>query len=785
MDRHPLEPRLRIFLCTLIALLAALPPGWGIAQSAGLWEVEEVEWTPSAISLSINQQSFPQTVIAYRDKSGNWWLPAAILKDANVVVDSGQPVRQFGAESYVELTRLQPLSVVLEDSTQTLSVELAPVRFQSSNLRADGATDPRAVSRSSGGFLNYDFFADHSRFGFGKSLHAEAGLSFGAGAFVTSHSFLDQPGRTDMLRLESTYVIDQPQSLASWRIGDAVTRPITALGRAARFGGLQFGTNFGTQPGFVTAPFRMLSAQAALPSTVELYVNNALQSSSNVPPGPFSVIAPPAMSGDGEVMLRIRDLSGREEVISQRFYASGALLAPGLIDFSVEAGALRRNFGLQSDDYGEAFVSGGLRRGIHPNLTVELSGAASERRFSTASGGFTFAYPSLGVLTGALAWSRDELDSGTALSIGIERRAKKHSVTLRTQSSEAGFRQLGVDTLNRLRRIDSLFYGYQLANIGTLGLAWTRIGRIGSDSVDVATVSFTSRRTDWGSLVLSLNETRAATSSRSINLLWVIPVGAGNSASAFHTRSSEDEARTTLQWQKSLPSDEGYGYRLQAGVNAPQQASLLAQNRYGLARLEAAESNGDTSARVGFSGALAFVDDEWFASRRIGGSFGVARLGIPNVRVYVDNLAAGRTDERGVAFLPRLNAYARNNVSIEPMDLPLDTQIDSLGAEPVPAWRSGVLVEFQVRSVAAATLNLLLDVGRPVPAGTTASFEGRETDDPFVVGLDGLLYLTGLRPDNQLIVKWGDDQCLVRLPYEARKGTIPYLGEFMCQPRKK
>lgn len=779
MARYGLDSGIRKAFCTVMLLACSGWARWCAADSAGAPEVPADEWAPAAISLSINGQTLPHSVVAYRDRAGSWLLPFDPLQRANVDPQLLRSTRSVGTEAYVALERLQPLSATLDESTQTLKLELAPVQFRSTRLLAASRPDSHLVTRSPGGFLNYDLLIDHSPYGLGKSAYAEAGLSLGPGALISSHAFIEQPGRSDRLRLESTYVLDQPQQLATVRVGDAITRPITALGRAARFGGLQFGTNFGTQPGFVAAPLPMLSGQAALPATVDLYVNNVLQSSSNVPPGPFSVVAPPLVGGDGEVMLKVRDLSGREELISQRFYASGVLLAPGLTDYSVEAGRLRRNFGLRSGDYGDAFVSGGLRRGLSERMTIDLGAAAAERRFSSVSGGFAFAYPGLGVLSAALAWSRDDIDSGAALSVGIERRTRRHSLTLRTQASDEGFRQLGVDAMNRMRRIDSFFYSYLLEGIGAAGIAWTRIERFGGDPVNVSSLSLSSRRTGWGSFVVSLSETRAAVRDHSINLLWIIPVGPGESASAFHTQPNQGEARTTMQWQKNLPADDGFGYRLQAGVNAPQQASLLAQNRYGLARLEAAEFGGETSGRIGLSGALAFVDDAWFASRRIGGSFGIVRLPeLPNVRIYVDNLPAGRTDERGVAFLPRLNAYARNHVSVEPLDLPLDTQIESLVAEPVPAWRSGVRVDFPVRKVAAATLNLMLPGGRPVPAGATASLEDGEGD--FVVGYDGLLYLTGLQADNRLLVRWSGGQCRLRLRYEARTGDVPYLGHVMC-----
>ena len=82
-----------------------------------------------------------------------------------------------------------------------------------------------------------------------------------------------------------------------------------------------------------------------MPSVVDVYVNNTLQGSSQVAPGPFELSNIPVPSGNGTVQLVVRDLLGREVVSEQNYYASSLLLRRGLHDFSYEAGFLRRDFG--------------------------------------------------------------------------------------------------------------------------------------------------------------------------------------------------------------------------------------------------------------------------------------------------------------------------------------------------------------------------------------------------------------------------------------------------------
>jgi outer membrane usher protein len=150
-----------------------------------------------------------------------------------------------------------------------------------------------------------------------------------------------------------------------------------AWGRSVRFGGVQYSTNFATQPGYITFPSIASGGQAALPSTVDVFVNNALVAQKTVLPGPFSITNIPTVNGSGNVRLVVRDLFGREQVISQPFYASVNLLKAGLEDFSYEAGVERSNFGTESGDYGHAVASATYRRGLTGRLTGEIRGEAS------------------------------------------------------------------------------------------------------------------------------------------------------------------------------------------------------------------------------------------------------------------------------------------------------------------------------------------------------------------------------------------------------------------------
>src|SRR4030095_16460815 len=162
------------------------------------------------------------------------------------------------------------------------------------------------------------------------------------------------------------------------RLGNSATRT-GAWGRSIYFGGIQWGTNFTLSPGYITQPIPTIGGQSRAPSTGELSFSDALRPTSQVPAGPFTIDNFPQITGSGQARIVVRDLLGRETVLVQDFFSSAALLRKGLSDYSFEAGAVRRNLGIDSANYGAGFASGMFRHGLSDSFTLEARAEASEQ----------------------------------------------------------------------------------------------------------------------------------------------------------------------------------------------------------------------------------------------------------------------------------------------------------------------------------------------------------------------------------------------------------------------
>jgi outer membrane usher protein len=109
--------------------------------------------------------------------------------------------------------------------------------------------------------------------------------------------------------------------------------------------------------------------------------------------------------------LVIRDIIGREQVITQPFYATSRLLKQGLHDYSYELGFARNNYGTDSNNYGRLLAVGTHRLGLTEQLTGEAHGEFLSNQQTVGIGGVMM-LPAAGVLSGSFAASHSDKGIG-------------------------------------------------------------------------------------------------------------------------------------------------------------------------------------------------------------------------------------------------------------------------------------------------------------------------------------------------------------------------------------
>jgi outer membrane usher protein len=196
--------------------------------------------------------------------------------------------------------------------------------------------------------------------------------------------------------------------------------------------------------------------------------------------------------------------------------------------------------------------------------------------------------------------------------------------------------------------------------------------------------------------------------------------------------------------------------------------------------LEAHVQPQSQAARLSAMGSLIAIDGHVFASRKLQGSYALVEVrGYPNVGVQVHGNPRTRTDEQGLALVSGLLPFQANGIRLDPNDVPLSAELDSIELSAVPAWRNGTAVRFPVRTGRAALLRFVLDDGEPVPPGAVVEREG--DDKAFFTARRGEAFVTGLNRHNRVRVHWKGGACEVTVDLPAdTPDDIPRLGPLYC-----
>lgn len=728
------------------------------------------------------------------ERGGALYAQPEAFEEWRINRDPRAPALVYRGETWYPLGSLPGYSARFNLAEQSLQLNFSPAAFATTRVSQPVAERP-AVSRPlTTVFANYDLSYTRSDL---RGLSAtndvgaltELGVSGSAGVLTNTSvirniaSDAGAPYTPGWRRLETTFTRDFPERNASLRLGDSTTRT-GAWGRSVYFGGIQWGTNFSLSPGYITQPIPTITGQSRAPSTVELYINDALRQTSQVPTGPFTIDNFPQMTGSGQARIVVRDLLGRETVLVQDFFSTAALLRKGLSDYSFEAGAVRRNLGIDSANYGAAFASGLFRHGLSDSFTLETRAEASEQ-VSGGGAGLAVALPfgMLGQVAGAA--STDKVTgSGREGLVSLEHWSLRHGFTLRAEAASREYRQVGQDAETLpYRRQWLASYTYANPQLGHFGLGYGKVDTYDRGPITTYSANYSILVFERSSLTISATRVDGGDASgRAIGVSLLIPLDGRINASAATTHhAGHTDGYATVS--KGLGIEAGPAWRALAGQRTGQdyvEGGLYYQGSRGLVTADASASDTQSTVRLGAQGGLVFADGALFASRKVQDSFALVEVpGYPDVGVGFQSSVLSRTDSNGKALVPQLQPYRTNTIRLDPNELPINAELDNIEMQVVPPARSGVKVTFPVRSGRGALVRIVLDDGQPAPAGAELELVGDTKE--FFVARRGEAFVTGLKDKNRLRLKWQGKQCDidVELP-PGKPDDIARVGPYVC-----
>ena len=707
----------------------------------------------------------------------------------------------IGAKSpEIALEQLSGVRVDYDARNQRLDLEV-PVQMldrPTTYLRAGPERSAAAVSDTSPGLLlNYDLHAQQLQGDRDIDGFLELRLfGLGSGTWSSSQNTRLASDRTGQhatsTRFDSRWQLDLPDRMLSLSLGDQLSGALS-WSRSARFAGLHIARDFSLQPYRVTTPLSSFAGEAVLPSTVDLYINGVRQASQRVAPGRFQLDAMPALNGIGQAQLRVTDINGHSSALEFPLYGAPELLQPGLSDWSLDIGVLRRDYGIRSFAYDHRpLASASLRHGLGERLTLEAHAEVAQDLQLGGLGAVALLGHRGGMLNASFSGSQAAGLHGSQRSLGYQWNAPGFSVSASTQRRSQHF----VDAPAYLRqatlplRTDRFFVGFGNVHSGQFSLNYISQHYPGNPDTRLAGGGWSRSLPGQAWISLQFNHDLGERGMDNVYLYISAPLDRHTQLSSA-LRYADDGNGMTLEANHSPAVDnDGWGWRAQTSTGTGAQSSahleinhLDEQGRWSLG-LDHVSDIG-TLAYANSTGSLAWFGSGLHRLRRADDAFVlVSTSGVPGVPIRLQNQRVGSTDARGELLVAPLHAWQRNLLSIDPLALPADMQIDAIEQQVVPAARSGVRATFRLQPGKPLSVQILGLDKRWLPAGTQAEIESQgRIVTRTVIGHDGQLYLDNAPAEARLRVRQDGRECRLALPDPGKPPATPLaLEPAQCQP---
>ena len=791
-----------------LAWLACAASGAARAQHAGGASEDVVSRVPEAatdelfLEVSVNGEASGLILRFTRGKAG---LRSTVQNLRDLQLDPAL----FGLQGQEEfdLDAVPGLSYQYDAALQRIALRVSDALRTPVALSARSALRAAPARVSPGYVLNYDVY---TQLGAARSASLLSELRYFSprGVFSSNGVWNTGQGQNQFIRFDSYWSHADPDTLETWQVGDLISSSLS-WSRSLRMAGVQWRKSFDLRPDLLTYPVASLNGSAVVPSAVSLFVNGVRQVEMTVPPGPFVINQVAGINGAGQATLVTRDAAGRAVATVLPLYVDTRLLASGLSDYSLELGALRRNYGRDSFNYARTPVaSGALRYGVSDSLTLETHGEAGQGMFNGGAGAL-WKLGRAGVLSASAAGS-----SGRATAVqGVLPPAAPGAPitvgTVYTVSGRGGQAALGYQYLSRWFSIDTLRLR-ATAGYSDLGTVSGSLSPLASDRVTLnlglplgqsVGLSYVAARVPLtpAARIVSASYSAAlgqglyasASAYRDLNdskvrgLFFSLSMSFGERIAANASRSRQGAVRATTYTMSRAPDyGGGFGWGLQqagSGDASLRQAQGQYLGAYGQLSAFTQDAGGKRNSALDLAGALVLMDGSLQAARQVGAGFAlVSTDGVAGVPVLQANRRIGQTDRGGHLLVPNLNPYVSNPLAIDTSGLPLDARIATTAIDVVPARLSGVLAHFPVEKYAAASVQLQTADGQPVAAG--AAVLHVESGGRTVVGFDGVAFVDRLQADNHLLIGEGAAACAVRFAYVADPlRALPTLGPLVCK----
>lgn len=752
-------------------------------------------------------------VFAQRNNLQGFFVKVDDLKSFGLREPSGS-VAVFDGESHVAISSLKGVSFSYDPKTLVLNLVAEPQLLANNSISV--LSQRRQLTTTPGGnsaFFNYALTstegssASNSRLGF----VGELGVKLGDYLLLTDAATVSSPVGSRLVRLMSSVTRDDRENLQRFVVGDFLT-PSRDLGTSVNLGGISISKNYGLDPYFVRFPTQSVAGSVSLPSELEVYLDGQRIRTERLPPGSFQLQDIVAYGGSRNVQLLLRDAFGRVQQLNYSLYFSNQPLQNTFHEYSYNFGALRRQYGLQSNNYGPAAFTMFHRYGFSNSLTMGWRADVTKDLVNTGPT-LTAVLDDYGVVNLALAGSTFSGAKGYAAQGAYTYDSKDWAVSFFARRDSSLYASLGDPVTFTNRKYEANLSGtYRLPQ---------------NASISASRSLFTSRQPATALTTQALLPSFLSLGNRSVtSLAYAAPIDAfraqftvtvsrikesalpaqnelfvglnfsldQNYSAATSYRADRNGHSESARFTKGLPVGEGLGYDLSVdqssanGSNQQVRANIQYNAPAAAFRFERRQyfDQGQkfSDQRVSVAGSLAVAGGEFGFSRPITGSYAIVKIGdVKDVAVSVNGQRAGLTNSKGIIVLPNLNANYENNVSIDSDALPINLSLTTALKKVTPAPRSGTFLDFSPKKIQAFSGKLVAP-----GVGTVKAIEFFEIDiavsglsQKLLTGRGGEFYVENIPAGTyQATASNGSAACNFSITFPASDETFVDLGTVTC-----
>lgn len=625
--------------------------------------------------------------------------------------------------------------------------------------------------------VDYDLSATLSARGRSAGAMLAPRLVLGNVQLRAAGQFTSNPadGTNHAVRLDSAAQFALPGMAVVGTLGDHISAG-SGSQRPLRMGGVQIGSDFALRPDLITAPLPAFAGSVAVPTGIDLVVNDQRLATQDVEAGDFQLRNIPISPGRGEFAVVVRDALGRETIQSAQVYVSHDMLAPGLWQYGANMGWVRRRFGVVSNDYADLASSFFLRRGLSRGLSAGVSGEAglglwnfgAEAQVTVAGAAMVFVEARV---------SHSATGSGHLLRTGVESYGRGLSGRFEMVLPSSKYRDLAAQAGDpQVERQINAMMGFDLRTHARLQVTASRRWRAFDPRyptqdrrVDIARATLRGQLRSNIDLFGDVSWRHSPRENALAAMVGLsIRLGAKRSVQADVTRrNGEIRAQSVLSRPDVVPGDIGYRVEASTGAETRAAAALAWRSRFTRIQGEVEHARGAGAVRGNARGTLIVAGGRVFARSQSGNAYALVSTGhVAGVTVTREHAPVGMTDRSGLLLVENVTPLVPVQFDIDPDKLPLEAVARSTYRRIVAARGGVARVRLDVSAFRSLPVRLTGPGSEPLPIGLV--LVGRTTGTRYMVGYDGLIDFNALSEDRALAPADGSwAGCAVEIPRDV------------------